>query len=373
MCGAFTPGGAMVEFVVGVPPGLPGWEPLFLAGSGAALGHWAAAGVPLERWEDGTARARVGFPPASRVQYLVTRGRWRLAESDGDGRERAPRELVARADAAVELTVAGWGRDGVRYHPDFGSRFLPHARPVNVFVPPGYDLEAHRRYPVLYMHDGQNLFDAETAFAGVPWAADEVAEREARRHTADPVIVVGVGNTVDRLKEYAPRRDGPDAADDWSAAYGRFLVEEVKPFIDRTYRTATGPAATGVAGSSMGGLISLHLARRYPHVFGRCAALSPSLWWDREFFLSTAGTDWPRDCRVWLDTGEDEGTGRVGRLGNLTRTRKLARLFAEAGLADGRDYAYREIPGGTHNEASWHARFDQVLRYLFPPHSSHAV
>ena len=359
----------MVEFVVRVPPDSPGWEPLFLAGGGAALGDWAAAGVELQRCADGTARARVAFPPASRVQYLVTRGRWRLAESDGAGRERAPRELVARADAAVEVEVAGWGRGSVRYSPDFGSRYLPHARPVSVFVPPGYDLEGHRRYPVLYLHDGQNLFDAATAFAGVPWAADEVAEREARRHAADAVIVVGVGNSPDRLREYGPRRGGPEAADDLSEAYGRFLVEELKPSIDAAYRTAAGPEATGVGGSSMGGLVSLHLCRRYPGVFGRCAALSPSLWWDREAFLRAAPAAgvWPRDCRLWLDTGDREGAGQVAG------ARRLARALAAAGRVGGIEYAYREVAGGTHDEAAWHARFDGVVRFLFPPRPSHAV
>ena len=316
----------MVEFVVRVP-GSPGWEPLFLAGGGAALGDWAAAGVPLEPCADGTARARLPAAPGTR--FLVTRGTWRTAESDGWGRERPAREV---AGDTADLEVAGWGRDAVRYHLDFRSAHLPHARPVTVALPPGYDLDGSRRFPVLYLHDGQNLFDADTSFAGVPWAAGETAEREAR--------------------------------DDLSEAYGRFLVAELKPYIDATYRTEASPEATGVAGSSMGGLISLELCRRYPRVFGRCAALSPSLWWDREFFLGDA--DWPPGCRVWLDTGEDEGASRVGRPAHLTRTRKLARHFALAGLRDGVEFEYREVPGGTHNEASWGARFGDVLRFLFP-------
>ena len=348
----------MVEFVVRVP-GSPGWEPLFLAGGGAALGDWAAGGVPLEPCADGTARARLPVAPGTR--FLVTRGTWRSAESDGRGRERPAREV---AGDTAEVEVAGWGRDAVRYHQDFHSAHLPHARPVTVALPPGYDLDGSRRFPVLYLHDGQNLFDADTSFAGVPWAAGETAEREARRGAAAAVIVVGVGNSPDRLREYGPRRGGAAATDDLSEAYGRFLVAELKPFLDATYRTETSPAATGVAGSSMGGLVSLELCRRYPRVFGRCAALSPSLWWDREFFL--ADITWPPGCRVWLDTGEDEGSSRVGRPAHLARTRKLARHFALAGLRDGVDFEYREVAGGTHNEASWGSRFGDVLRFLFP-------
>ncbi len=348
----------MVEFVVTVPPGSPTWEPLYLAGGGAALGDWAAAGVPLEPWADGTARAAVAAPPGT--PFLVTRGTWRGVESDGRGHARPPRVVGGLDSVAVEVT--GFGRDGIDDYPDFRSAWLPHARTVSVSLPPGYDHDPSRRYPVLYMHDGQNLFDAATSFAGVPWAADETAEREARRGAAAPLLIVGVGNSPDRLREYGPRPAGD--GDDLSVAYGRFLVEELKPFIDANYRTAPGPESAGVAGSSMGGLISLALARRYPEVFGRCAALSPSLWWDRELFLREAG--WPQECRVWLDTGEDEGVSRAGRLANVARTRRLARLFTEAGLRDGRDFAYREVPGGTHNEASWGARFGDVLRFLFP-------
>ena len=349
----------MAEFVVTLPPGTPAWGPLYLAGSGAALGDWAAAGVPLEPCGERTAHATINAPPGT--PFLVTRGTWRDAETDGHGHARAPR-VVGDYDF-VEVEVAGFGRDSIDYHPDWHSELLPHPRQVSVYRPPGYDPDSPRRYPVLYLHDGQNLFDAGTSFAGVPWAADETAEREARRGTVEPLLVVGVGNSPDRLREYGPNPAG-SGDDDLSVAYGRFLVEELKPWVDATYRTAPGPEATGVGGSSMGGLISLVLCRRYPEVFGRCAAVSPSLWWDRESFTRESG--WPASCRVWLDTGEDEGMSRAGRLANVTRTRKLTRLFAEAGLRDGRDFAYREVPGGTHNEASWAARFGDILRFLFP-------
>ena len=357
----------MVEFVAHVPHGTPDWESVFLAGGDEALGRWSATGVRLERHGDGTARALVHLPAGLRVQYLVTRGHWRAAENDGACRERPPRELVTGDDVRVEFDVQGWGRESVRYHGDFSSAHLPHARPITVYLPPGYDLEPERRYPVLYLHDGQNLFDAATAFAGVPWNCDEVAERAIRAGTVEPIIVVGVGNTVDRLREYGPLQ-GDDAWEDLSHAYGRFLVDELKPFIDNTYRTAIGPQRTGVGGSSMGGLISLHLCQRHPDVFGRCAAMSPSLWWDRESLLHDTGLEvgWPRGCRVWLDMGDAEGASPTGNLGNLRRTRKLARRFKAMSHIEGRDYTYREVAGGQHNEAAWSARLAEVLSFLFP-------
>jgi predicted alpha/beta superfamily hydrolase len=267
-----------------------------------------------------------------------------------------------------EIDVAGGDRGSVHYHHDFASRFVPHPRTLAVWLPPGYDLAPAHRFPVLYMQDGQNLFDPETAFASNPWWADEVAEREVRAGRVRPLIIVGVANSADRLHEYGPRRCGRGRAEDRSRDYGRFLVEEVKPFIDASYRTLRDAEHTGVGGSSMGGLIALHLCKWYPAVFGRCAAMSPSLWWDREYFLQTIGVsqEWLRTCRVWLDMGTREGASEQGMAAMVDRARRLARQFARRGMRDGEGYHYEEVEGGLHNEAAWGGRLDRVLRFLFP-------
>jgi predicted alpha/beta superfamily hydrolase len=350
----------MPEFVVRVPHETPA-EPLFLAGDGDRFGHWRAAGVPLERGGDGTFRARLDLPDGEPHRFLVTRGHWRRAENDGTGRERSPRRIVPHGPGTLEVAVAGWGRTSVRYHHGFGSRFVTHPRTLAVYLPPGYDLEPARRFPVLYLHDGQNLFDAFTAFAGVPWGADETTERAVRSGGVRPVVIVGVANSPDRLHEYGPQ-PGPD---DRSRDYARFLVEEVKPFVDATYRTLPDAADTGVGGSSMGGLISLHLCRWRPDVFGRCAAMSPSLWWDDAAYLRSFGgeTDWLRRCRIWLDMGGREGATEASRRGNVRRARALARMLRRAGA----DFHYHEDPHGGHDEAAWGWRFDPMLRFLLPP------
>lgn len=240
----------------------------------------------------------------------------------------------------------------------FESRFLPHARPVGVHLPPGYDLDSAARYPVLYLQDGQNLFDPATAFGGVPWHCDETADRLVLAGECRPVILVGVGNSPDRLREYGPReRPHPD---DLSRDYARFLIEELKPSIDRTYRTL--PDETGVGGSSMGGLISLHLAVWHPGVFRRCLAMSPSLWWDGEAFARSAA--WPAGVRLWLDTGGREGGTPAAMRANLRRTRRLAARFRRATRGDG--FRYVEAPDAGHNEAAWGARFGDALAFLFP-------
>ncbi len=359
----------MVEFMVRVPSDTPP-GPLFLAGDGDRFGNWRAAGVHLEHWGDGTFRTRLDFPTGDPSRFLVTRGHWRRAESDGADRERAPRWVTAGTGSVLDVHVVGWGRSSVRYHPGFASRHVRHSRTISVYLPPGYDLEPGRRFPVLYLQDGQNLFDAETAFAGVPWGVDETTERAVRAGCVEPLIIVGVANSPDRLGEYGPRAE-PEHPEDLTREYTRFLVEEVKPFVDREYRTLTGPADTGVGGSSMGGLISLHLCKTRPDVFGRCAAMSPSLWWDEADFLRSFSAEpgWLASCRIWLDMGGREGATNSSRRGNLRRARALARLLGKAGLRDGREFHYYEDLHGGHDEAAWGWRFEPMLRFLFPPPS----
>jgi predicted alpha/beta superfamily hydrolase len=349
----------MVEFVARAA-GVPSWEPVYLTGDHDRLGRWKADGVRLD-WSDGAFRTHLDLPAGERVNYLFTRGSWRQGELDANGREHLPRPLVVQPGLLVDAEVPAWGRQSVRYHPDFPSAFLPHPHTLTVHLPPGYDHDPHRRYPVLYLHDGQNLFDAHTAFAGVPWRCDETAEQLARLGEITPLIQVGIANTPDRLKEYGPV-DGPD---DLSDAYGRFLIEEVKPFIDTAYRTRPGAEHTGVCGSSLGGLISLELARRHPGVFTRCAALSPSLWWDHERLLGHLG-DRPHELahgRVWLDMGTQEGPSDGGLPPMVRRARRLAfhlRAFPPE------QFRYTEVDGGMHNEWAWAGRFPDVLRFLFP-------
>ncbi len=356
----------MVEFVVRVPEITPSDRPVFLAGDGPEFGNWSADAVPLERWDDGTHRTRLDLSPGFRGRFLVTLGKWRDAEADGRGHELPPRELHVTDSATVEANVLGWGRGSVRYHLDFASQFLPHPRTISVWVPPGYDLEPDCRFPVLYMHDGQNLFDPETAFAGNPWWADEVAEREIRAGRVQPLIIVGIANSPDRIREYGPRH-GNTTEGDWSREYGRFLVEEVKPFVDASYRTLREPEHTGIGGSSMGGLISLHLCKWYPGVFGRCAALSPSLWWERESFLHdlSVSPEWLETCRVWLDMGTREGATEAGMSAMVGRARRLAQRFARRGMREDEQFHFEAVDGGMHNEAAWGSRLDRVLRFLF--------
>ncbi len=248
-------------------------------------------------------------------------------------------------------------------HEQFRSAFLPDARDVLVWLPPGYAAEADRLYPVLYMHDGQNLFDPDTAFQkGEHWRLGETAANSIAAGLLDPLIIVGIYNTgEERIHEYTPTKDAR-LGGGLAGEYGRMIVEELKPLIDRTYRTRPDAAHTGLGGSSLGGLATLHLGFTHPDVFSRLAVLSPSVWWDRRAILTTVRQTRPRPkLRLWVDMGTAEG-----RLG-LDDARLLKAALGGAGYREGVDLHYAEYEGATHSEGAWAARVGPMLEWLYPP------
>jgi predicted alpha/beta superfamily hydrolase len=238
-------------------------------------------------------------------------------------------------------------------------------RDVLVYLPPGYERDTTARYPVIYFHDGNNVFDVATSFIGVEWGVDETAEKLIRAGTVRPFIAVAVYNTPDRVSEYTPAVD-PKNGGGKAADYARFLIEELKPFIDRVYRTRTGPGQTGVVGSSLGGIVSLYLGLQYPNEFGLVGCLSPAAWWaDRDIIRRAARAN--RGARIWVDIGTAETAGGTGPQRWIDEARDLAGALRGAGYRDGRDLHYEEVAGAIHNEGAWAARVDRVLTFLLGP------
>jgi predicted alpha/beta superfamily hydrolase len=255
-----------------------------------------------------------------------------------------------------------------RMHSDFQSRFLPSPRNILVYLPPGYDSDSARRFPVLYLNDGQNLFDGATSFVrGEEWGVDETAHELITAGLIEPLIIVGLYNTgVHRIDEYTPTADPRSKKGGKADLYGRMLVEEVKPFVDSCYRTQTGPNKTGLGGSSLGGLVSMHLALKYPTVFGKLVAMSPSAWWDRGAILrEVCSLRVKPSTRIWLDTGTKEG-------GYTIRTiRALRDALIAGGWRLGDDLSYLEARGEHHNEIAWGKRMGPALQFLFPAPRPH--
>jgi len=281
-------------------------------------------------------------------------------------------------------------------HKDFPSVFCL-ARSVHVWLPAGYD-EDPDRYSVLYMQDGQNLFQEEFAGFGITWKIAEQLNQLLLQGNVRKTIVVGVFNTVARDREYMPdavfeRLDNASQealvencrGRPQSEGYLRFLVEELKPFIDSFYRTKTGQAHTFVGGSSLGGLISLHALLKYPQIYGTAFCLSPH--WpmtDEEKKLESA--DWkdkvteafssylrellppPGLHRFWFDHG-DEGLDAY----YVPYQQAVDAVFEEAGYTQGQDWVTKSFPGGNHDESSWQARVSEPISFALRQETTDSV
>jgi predicted alpha/beta superfamily hydrolase len=256
----------------------------------------------------------------------------------------------------------------IKRHRAFPSRILGNRRDVLVYLPRGYGRLSLRRYPVLYLHDGQNVFDAATAFAGVEWGVDETAERLIQRKLIEPLIIVAVANLGDeRIHEYAPTRGVIDAkakrkrrSKGLAREYGHFLMDELKPYIDRKYRTKREAEFTGLGGSSLGALVTLAIGILYPHVFRRLIVMSPSIWWDDfAIYRLVDSIEEKAPLKIWLDTGTAEP--------GWQHARELRDRLVEKGWRLFNDLQYLEAKGADHSEAAWAARVDPALRFLFPP------
>ena len=249
-------------------------------------------------------------------------------------------------------------------HPRFASKFLSTRRDLIVYVPPGY-AESRLRYPVLYLQDGQNLFDPATAFYGQDWHADTTADQLIDRGIVEPLILVGVYNTgVRRISEYTPTRSAQLRKGGKADRYAEMLAREIKPFIDHEYRTQKAAAHTGVGGSSLGGLVSLVAGLKYPRVFGKLAIMSPSIWWDGRAIVRMAAAH--RSSvrpRIWLDAGTEEGESPQQTIEDL---RLLRDTLLSRGWSEGVDFKYLEAQGAGHNEAAWAWRLGDVLEHLYP-------
>jgi enterochelin esterase-like enzyme len=279
-------------------------------------------------------------------------------------------ESQPQADAWNEIPESLPGGDAdtphprLRLHRGFSGINLPDSRDLIVYLPPGYDDEPERSYPVLYMQDGQNLFDGRTSFIrDRTWEMREQTDEVIEAGEVEPLIVVGIYNTGERrLAEYTHERDWQRGGGE-AHRYGLLLIEELMPWIASQYRVRTDRESTGLGGSSLGGLVTLYLGLRHAHYFGKLAVLSPSVWWNHKSILGylneRAPQIWERP-KMYLDVGEREGQR------TLRDAEMLARRLKANGWVPGKSLHFERVYDGTHDEASWARRVKPMLRFLFP-------
>jgi len=351
---------------------------VYLTGNRPELGSWqprafAMSGTNQER------TATLRLPAGTQLEYKFTLGSWEREGLGTSGTVLPNNRLTVDEDKTVTIVIAHFKKDIADYLEDWKgsgvlgrleywksvpSKYLSLARHVEIWLPPGYDETPTNRYDVLYMHDGQNLFDPRIANTGVDWGVDEAMVRGINGGKFPPMIVVGIWCTDQRMREYSPWHLGTN--------YAKFLIEELIPQVNQKFRTRTGPQHTAVMGSSMGGLISFWLCWQHPDVFGSGGCLSSTLMWN-EKFLSRMGEKKPllereiatgakfaRGPRLYFDYGTREGADAFEALHE-----NLASWLVVQGWNRGEDFVIRKFEGAGHNETAWRARLDEPLLFLF--------
>ena len=359
---------------------------VYLAGSLPQLGPWRADGLVM-RGNGRERTVRVTAPPGTTLEYKFTLGTWEHEALTAAGTVPPNDTLRFNRDTSVVHEIAGFKRDqreyiadwrgsGVQgrliYWTDVSSAHLGPKRHVEVWLPPGYDTDSTTRYPVLYMHDGQNLFDPRIANTGTDWGVDEAVVRLVKQGVMSAIIVVGVWSTSARSSEYSPWHGAPE--------YARFLIDELMPRVNREFRTLTGPEHTAAMGSSMGGLLSFYLVTHHPGAFGACGCMSTHFPLSEDVAAHVlnipargvpdttpyvirdirAGLKAPRGARYWFDYGSLSLDSAYGPSHAI-----VGDWLRGQGLVEGRDFVIRRYEGATHNEASWRARLADVLTFLY--------
>jgi len=299
-------------------------------------------------------------------EYKLCRGNWNEVEVDLTGQDLKNRNYSPKLGNKLGIKILGW-RDlspkrkstvtkGVSFVPtSIEMPQLNRKRTIRMYFPPNYS--SGKRFPVIYMHDGQNLFDSATSFSG-EWNVDEILDSLYKYHNFS-CIVVGVYNGENqRLNELSPwHNDSLNVGGDGDK-YAKFIVKTLKPFIDSHYRTLIDRENTAIMGSSMGGLMSLYLALQYPDVFGKAAIFSPSLWFSPKAFEMIQKYNLKKIQKIYLISGAKEGEQTV------YNTLKADSLLRSVGFDE--NYLRCKISkDGEHNEWFWSREFGDAVRYLF--------
>lgn len=373
---------ANITFRVQVPASTPIADTVYIAGS---FQGWNPASAPhaLTRQLDGTYQITLSLPSGTPIQFKFTRGSWATVEKGPSGEEVANRTYTPAADATVNLTVARWA-DGS----GSGSTIVGHVetftyapflggRKIWVYLPPDYSSSTDT-YPVLYMHDGQNLFDVTTSFAG-EWKIDETCENLISTGQIPPIIVVGIENGAARCNEYTPYATGNLSCGGGASAYLSAVRDILIPRINQLYRTKTGPANTYTAGSSLGGVLATYAGYAFSDTFGRVAALSPSYWAQAPLYTLATNTGRPgclthfyQDMGT-IETGSIKDSNQNGIDDYIETLRQMKTIALAQGFVENIDFKSVEAAGHQHNEFYWSQRMPAILKFLIPPDTSVAI
>lgn len=355
---------AQVTFVVqSLPANTPSQDNLYIAGD---FTGWQP-GLPaymLQKNGDGKWSITLAAQASGTViKFKFTRGSWATVEKGPGGEEIADRTFTFGNGNIVNITISNWSGGGSTstaaanvkiMNTDFFMPQLNRTRRIWIYYPPDYETSGIS-YPVLYMHDGQNLFDASTSYAG-EWKVDETLNSLAAQGKRVP-LVVGIDNGTDRMSEYTPWSNSQYGGGN-GEKYTQFIVETLKPYIDQHYRTLPDRENTGIMGSSLGGLISHYGSLKYQETFSKAGLFSPSYWFSDSVWVFTHDIGKQQDMRIFQYCGTSESDGMVAEMQRMNDS------LVKIGFAQDKIFN-KVVPGGLHNESYWSAAFGEAYVWLF--------
>ena len=343
---------------------LPDSSEIFITGNDTTLGNWEPGKIKLIMLNDSTWERVFKFQKGEELEFKITRGSWSKERLNDDETVPGNTTFTVSNDTMVIFNVNKWSdqfKRKVVVHGQItgkveyirgieGDSLIP--RNVIIWLPPGYSKNKDERYPVLYMQDGQNIIDPTTSSLGYDWRVDEVADSLIKLGKIKKIIIVGIYSTSDRGLEYGGSK---------SEAYMNFVVNKLKPIIDKDYRTKPDVKNTAVAGSSLGGTISFMLVWKYPEIFSEAACVSPAFHIDIYDCLKLVReTTEKKSIRLYIDIG---GVGLEEKL--QPGVDSMLVLLKEKGFKEGKDLEYFKDPNAEHNEQSWAQRVWRQLEFLF--------
>ena len=353
------------------PASTPTDATLYLAGN---FNGWDPEDADFQLTEaNGTYSITIDPDPGA-LEFKFTRGGWATVEGTAAGAPTGNRMYDYDGSAqTATFTIAGWedldgsgGGGGSStaavnvsvLDDDFYLPQLNRNRRIWLYLPPDYDDQTAKHYPVIYMHDGQNLFDAATSFSG-EWQVDETLN-DLHASGDYGAIVVGIDNGGGhRIDEYSPWTN-PQYGGGEGAAYIDFIVETLKPHIDQNYRTRPEREFTAIAGSSMGGLISQYAVMAHPETFGKAGILSPSFWFSGEVYVQASQVDYTQPVRLYYLASQNEDGGSV-----VADIVAMGNQLGAGGYTEGTDYTVVATDYGAHSEWYWAGEFAAVYEWLF--------
>lgn len=360
--------------ITALPENTPSADSIYIAGN---FNTWnpGNADFIVKKQADGTHQIIIN-PPVGNVEFKFTRGNWATVEGNAQGGQRPNRVINYTGQPKTEeVSILTWedlagnnpqgstaAANVIVLSQNYNIPQLNRTRRISIYLPPNY-ATSNKTYPVLYMHDGQNVFDIATSFSG-EWKVDE-SLNQLFTNGDQGIIVVAIDNGgSERLNEYSPwinNRYGGGQGDE----YVKFIVETLKPSIDATYRTKPDRENTGIMGSSMGGLISLYAAIEYQNIFGKAGILSPAFWFAPESYTHVSAKGKQADMKIYLLAGQLEDNGSV--VNDITA---MYNTLRNAGFSD-KEVIRVTHPDGQHSEWYWAREFPAAYQWLFSNSTTH--